>query len=373
MLVVLLCACTTETIYIVEDDITPKTGDSVRVEFLFPGVYSFGNLTSTRADDDNCGLPSVDDRLKNGLKTIDLEEGASLWLLYQVKDKEGNFGDPVLGGYKVVHNANGYSVFSPCKIVKDEKDDHLYLLNEDEEDKPLYITVGKTYRFLLISPALDLTYDVDNKKYTAAIKNGIYFASTDSRYHETQANEQEIEDNVDQNGIHFVQLNPIVEQTARIKLTVKAGDGVFDMKIMDSGVEVSGLQNAYEKKDDGTHETYYWSMEKEDSLAMHLGDKNTRVIIPKSDFTESETNDGKKVLTGDVGILPTDIMSTCMYILVNLEVNGVPTQYVTQLSNMRLYHGRSYNITLTTSIQDGVSVATWYNESWSEDLTPIEE
>jgi lipopolysaccharide export system protein LptA len=102
---------------------------------------------------------------------------------------------------------------------------------------------------------------------------------------------------------------------------------------------------------------------------MQKGDKNTRVVINAKDFTRSE-EDGKITLTGDVGILPTDIMSTTMYILVNIEVNGVPTQYVAALNSMKFYHGFSYNVKLQVTANEGIFVNTWYNESWTKDLTP---
>jgi lipopolysaccharide export system protein LptA len=140
---------------------------------------------------------------------------------------------------------------------------------------------------------------------------------------------------------------------------------------MDSGVEISGLQNAYEGKPSDEEKNYYlWSMTNvSDSIIMQKGDKNTRVVINAKDFTRSE-EDGKITLTGDVGILPTDIMSTTMYILVNIEVNGVPTQYVAALNSMKFYHGFSYNVKLQVTANEGIFVNTWYNESWTKDLTP---
>ncbi len=373
LLTVLLCACTTETVYIVEDDTAPKVGDSVRVEFLCPEVYTFATPqnTTTRAYEAVSLEKRLNDEQKPQLTKTPLKDGALLWLLSQ-KKKGNTYSDPVLGGYKVKYNTNGYPVFSPCQIKRDDQTGTLSLVNIETEENgsPLYITVGDTCRFLIMSPALELqeTTENGNNTYKVFIKNGVYFASTDNRYTETKASDKYISpESVDSNGVQYVKLNPIVEQTARVKVTVVAGDGVYDINIMNSGVEVSGLQNAYDKEG----KDYLWSLDQiEDTLEMHLGDKNTRVVIPQSDFTEYTTESGKKALTGDIGILPTDIMSTVMYILVNVEVNGVPTQYVTQLSMMRLYHGFSYNVTLKVSIQDGVSVATWYNDSWTEDLEP---
>jgi hypothetical protein len=323
---------------------------------------------------------------------VDLDEGESLWLLYQeakYKDEtslevetdangETLFQDPVLKAYKVARSAAGYTTFIPRKISDslDVNNNKITLTQSDDEvvGSPLYLNVGHTYRFLIMSPALDLTTDLsreDAEQYSVAISNGIYFASTDNRYEESKAIAETIEDNVDANGIHYVRLRPIVEQTARIKVTIQAGDGVNSLALMDSGVEISGLQNAYEGKPDGDRKKYLWSMTNvADSIEMHKGDKNSRVSIATSDFVREELEDGTVTLTGDVGILPTDIMSTTMYILLNLEVNGVPTQYVAALNSMKFYHGFSYNVKLIVTVNEGVIVSTWYNEAWTNTLTP---
>ncbi len=419
----LTVACTTHIIYVIEDDeIAPTKGrDSVRVEFLAPEVYAYVTpSTSTRADDgtesgstsnetttsSELTYASIKDRLtdaqKNSLKVIDLDEGQSLWLLFQEAEYNGDgsiktykedvyyedgsikaykgdyvFKEAELRAYKVSRSAAGYTTFIPRKILETTADNggSITLTQSDEGTvgSPLYLDVGHTYRFLIMCPALDLTTDTSRskEKYNVEIKNGIYFASTDNRYEESRAIPETIEDNVDVNGVHYVRLRPIVEQTARIKLTIESGDGVNSLGLMDSGVEISGLQNAYEGEPGDPNKIYYlWSMTNvADSIQMKKGNKNTRVTINAEDFTREE-KDGKVTLTGDVGILPTDIMSTTMYILVNLEVNGVPTQYVAALNSMKFFHGFSYNVKLTVTVNEGVIVSTWYNESWTKDLTP---
>lgn len=404
----LTTSCTTHIIYVTEEEEIPsaKMRDSVRVEFLAPEVYSYisPSLTSTRDGDTNSETaentdnettgsttsngttyPSIKDRLTaeqaNALKVVDLEEGQSLWLLFQEaeynNDDKGDyvFKEAELRAYKVSRSAAGYTTFIPRHIstTDDGKKVTLTQTDEDAVGAPLYLDVGHTYRFLIMSPALALTTDElrSKEKYNVEIKNGIYFASTDNRYEESRAIPETITDNVDVNGIHYVRLRPIVEQTARIKLTIESGKGVNSMSLMDSGVEISGLQNAYEGKPSDEEKNYYlWSMTNvSDSIIMQKGDKNTRVVINAKDFTRSE-EDGKITLTGDVGILPTDIMSTTMYILVNIEVNGVPTQYVAALNSMKFYHGFSYNVKLQVTANEGIFVNTWYNESWTKDLTP---
>lgn len=55
-------------------------------------------------------------------------------------------------------------------------------------------------------------------------------------------------------------------------------------------------------------------------------------------------------------------------VLLNLKVNGNPTQYQMLLTGLYLTAGHSYNYTATVKISNGVTVLTWQNRSWTENV-----
>ena len=105
------------------------------------------------------------------------------------------------------------------------------------------------------------------------------------------------------------------------------------------------MQNTY------LHDTEYnWSSENiADTLVMRMGDKRSWVTLPGS---ELET-DAEGTITGDIGVLPTLTMSTPISVLINMAVNGVPTQYMTLVNETHLLHARSYNFDWTVNVEDG--------------------
>ena len=104
-------------------------------------------------------------------------------------------------------------------------------------------------------------------------------------------------------------------------------------------------------------------MDIKDTLVMKLADKHANAFI--KEFTTDE--DG--VITGHVGVLPTNALSTSCVILINLAVNGVPTQYAVTLYQIKLVHGHSYNLDLEVGLNGNISVMNWANQSWTGEVT----
>ena len=215
----------------------------------------------------------------------------------------------------------------------------------------------------MISPA----YPID-KELKMQVDNGMYLYSTDGRYEETSSRAEEII--VNATGVQYIKLNPIISQVARFTFTIQKGEGVNRLEPLAAGIEISGLQNPYnhptESEEGDNLLTYNWSSEAiADTLVMRLGDKRSWVTLPGEELQVDE--DG--TITGDIGVLPTLTMSTPIAILINMAINGVPTQYMTLLNEQMLLHARSYNLKWKVSVTEGqISVVTWQNQSWVTDL-----
>ena len=154
---------------------------------------------------------------------------------------------------------------------------------------------------------------------------------------------------VNATGVQYIKLNPIISQTARFTFTIEKGEGVNRLEPLAAGIEISGLQNPVMHDE---QLTYNWSSENiADTLVMRIGDKRSWVTLPGEELQTDE--DG--TITGDIGVLPTLTMSTPIAILINMAINGVPTQYMTLLNEQMLLHARSYNL-------------KWQNQSWVTDL-----
>lgn len=105
-------------------------------------------------------------------------------------------------------------------------------------------------------------------------------------------------------------------------------------------------------------------MNKADTLVMRLGDKRAWISLPGEKFvTDSNGN-----LVGDICILPTDARCNTVAILLNMSVNGVPTQYITTLNGMIFEHAKSYNMTFNVGLKNNIVVVNWQNISWTEDI-----
>ena len=342
----MLAACSTE-----EDAPVSVPDGKVQVEFQLPGTYGIGFSGVQSRTVDNLGPDDWHD-LPQPTEEELLPVGSTLWLSYAKLNEEGNtYGTPNLQGYVVGTGTGGYNTLYPCTTTRNAEGK--LEINPEEIGAPLYLE-GGTYKFKMISPAYPVSTDL---KMT--IDNGMYLYSTDGRYKETYSQSILIE--VNTSGVQYIKLNPIISQVARFTFTIHKGPGVYTLEPLEAGIEISGLQNTY------LHDTEYnWSSENiADTLVMRMGDKRSWVTLPGSEI-ETET-DG--ALTGDIGVLPTLTMSTPVAVLINMAVNGVPTQYMTLVNETHLLHAHSYNFRWTVNVEDGqISVVTWQNQSWTTDI-----
>ncbi len=343
----ILTACNTEE----ETPVRVPEG-KVQIEFQLPGTYGI-SISDAQSRADN--LPDAGGEDWHTLPTSAvglLPVGSTLWLSYAKLNEEGNtYGTPNLQGYVVGTGTGGYNTLYPCTTTQNAEGK--LEINPEEIGAPLYLE-GGTYKFKMISPAYPVSTDL---KMT--IDNGMYLYSTDGRYEETYSQPIPIE--VNASGVQYVKLNPIISQVARFTFTIRKGTGVYTLEPLEAGIEISGLQNTY------LHDTEYnWSSENiADTLVMRIGDKRSWVTLPGS---ELET-DAEGTITGDIGVLPTLTMSTPVAVLINMAVNGVPTQYMTLVNETHLLHAHSYNFRWTVKVEEGqISVVTWQNQSWTTDI-----
>ena len=301
----MLAACNTN-----EDAPVSVPDGKVQVEFQLPGTYGISISDAQSRAVDNLG--------------------------------PNDWHDLPQPAHVVGTGTGGYNTLYPCTTTQNAEGK--LEINPEEIGAPLYLE-GGTYKFKMISPAYPVSTDL---KMT--IDNGMYLYSTDGRYKETYSQPILIE--VNTSGVQYVKLNPIISQVARFTFTIHKGPGVYTLEPLEAGIEISGLQNTY------LHDTEYnWSSENiADTLVMRMGDKRSWVTLPGS---ELET-DAEGTITGDIGVLPTLTMSTPVAVLINMAVNGVPTQYMTLVNETHLLHAHSYNFRWTVNVEEGqISVVTW--------------
>ena len=335
----------------------------VEVHILAPQVYGHQvGSPATKADGENV-IGDIDDRLNKDLvPIIDLAEGTTLWLTYErrktadgVEPKE--YDAPVLKSYVVRSAGGGYQALYACDFSK--VGDKLVVDADDASTTatPLYLKHDETYRFRMISPALPIS----QSDLSMHVDNGDSFCSSDQRYTQTSSVDTKIV--AAASGVNYISMNPMIQQTARLRFTLKKGTNVSSILMMGDGVEISGIQDPYLHNVDG--DNYNWSsMDSADTLVMRLGDKRAWVTLPGERFTTNADGD----LVGDICILPTDARSNTVTILLNMAVNGVPTQYITTLNGMVFEHAKSYNMTFTVGLQNNIVVVNWQNVSWTDDI-----
>lgn len=327
----------------------------VEVQILVPQIYGHQpEYPSTKASGDN-----VIGDIKNRLETMpvtDLDEGATMWLTYEHKINENEYAAPELKAYVVRGVGGGYKSLYACK--HSEVDGMLVVNPEDvsESVTPLYLKDNQTYRFRMISPAIPIS----KTNLSMKVDNGYSFCSSDQRYEQTESKDEIIKATA--SGVNYISMNPMIQQTARLKFNLKKGANVSSIVMMEDGVEITGIQNPYLHA--GGNQYNWSSMAEGDTLVMRLGDKRAWVNLPGNRFTVKENGD----LVGDICILPTDARSNTVTILLNMAVNGVPTQYITTLNGMVFEHAKSYNMNFTIGLQNNIVVVNWQNVSWTEDI-----
>ena len=339
-------------------------GEGTRV-VLVPSAFGFDAAGGTRAvnlDDTDDGTHP--DYYYNGFlgapPLVNLPIGTTLWLTYRKGtpvNPSGDLEDPDnftwddmdLHAY-VVQNAAGYNALYPIDSEDVDIDGVTYMKTGDlAYSSPLFLADGY-YQFRMVCPANLIRKD----NLMMQVDNGMYVYANDERYEQTRSSIIHIQ--ADASGVQNIVLNPMINQTARFKVSVSPGTDVDHIDMMSQGVEIAGVQNP-ELNAGGEIEFKWNSMELADTLKMKKGDKYCRVFI--KDFERNGN-----VITGDVGILPTDAMSTTTVVTVNVAVNGIPTQYTVVLNRMRYFHGHSYNLDLELGLDGDIRVMNWASQSW---------
>lgn len=335
----------------------------VEVHILPPQVYGHQvGSPATKADGENV-IGDIGDRLSNDqVPIIDLAEGTTLWLTYERRNTDDGvepkeYDTPVLKSYVVRSAGGGYQALYACAFREVEGK---LVVNADDASTtatPLYLKHDETYRFRMISPALPIS----QSDLSMHVDNGDSFCSSDQRYTQTSSKDTKIVATA--SGVNYISMNPMIQQTARLRFTLKKGDNVSSIVMMGDGVEISGIQDPYLHDPGG--DNYNWSsMDTADTLVMRLGDKRAWVTLPGERFTTNAAGN----LVGDICILPTDARSNTVTILLNMAVNGVPTQYITTLNGMVFEHAKSYNMTFTVGLQNNIVVVNWQNVAWTYDI-----
>lgn len=312
----------------------------LKVPVLAGGVYA--GLTpgfETKA-------ASLRDSLEDAGRTLpekqDLPVGTTLYLMIQVWDAEkGEFvQDKERYPLKSYVVGGGNSLY-PCRVDYDGT-------CLEQTGSPLMLGVGK-YKFHAVSPARlirDTTINGKEYKDVMPIVNGDYVIASDPNWYETAPKEADIVITTG-SAVEPVELNPMINQTAEMVFNIKKGKNVTKLEILPEGVDLTGIQ------DDNSGVAFHWSIGGSE-LPMKVGDKYHGVKV--TDW--SETGDG---LQGKISILPTDATTNAIFILFNIAVNDVPTQYMASLNQQYYKSSHRYTYDFRVNVEDGIHVATWDN------------
>lgn len=348
-----------------KQDIPDKGGQSVpegmvEVRPALPGMFSSIPRdasqicqTATRAYDDNT---TTDKKLG---KTIRLPEGSTVWLIAR-----NSSDNTLVKNSYVVYNSgetDARSYLVPCKVNDAGSMTSM-------EGTPLYLKEGMTYLFYAVSPARKLDESLFTEgKVGFRVKNGMYFYANDCRYDKTTPAEITIESK-NTEAVQEITLSPMINQTAELKFRISKGNGVHDLDIQPSGIQISGLQNdSPEANADGTPNPYgdsdglYWHMSQnknDEPITLQHGDKAG--IYNRYDYMID--TDGNVNI--EVPVLPMWSLSKPVIVVFRLKVNGVPTSYEMMLNEKDFKAGYSYGYWDEVSIRNGVEVITWQYVSW---------
>ena len=348
-----------------------------------PAVYgAFLNGPETRAIDLESTAPGGANYYYNGFvgepTKTKLPVGTTVWLTYRkgaptsghatavnaMTDEQletvdptwFTWGTPDLQAY-IVENVAGYNALYPIQSDIDEVDGTEVLVVDPNitYTNPLYLEEG-FYQFRMVTPA----YPIKASNLSMQVSNGMYLFSNDERYEQTRSKIIRVRET--DAAVMNIVLNPIIAQMARISVEIKPGENVNTLEMMSPGVEVSGMQDP---ELDGLGKlAFKWtSMDLRDTLEMKRGHKYSRTYM--TDFDVDENG----VIRGDIGVLPTNAMSTVSYILINMAVNGIPTQYVLTMSRLKFFHGHTYDLKIQVDADGHINVMSWANQAWSGEVT----
>lgn len=334
-----------------------------------PRVASDSRAPETRVYDSN---ETTDGKLA-GKPTYRLPNGSTVWLIAHNEsetDAKKKFSMSSFAVFNPEDDEN-MSFLVPCTV---EENGDL----KNMEGTPFYLQNNTTYKFSAISPARKFDEDMLAKgKLGFKLKNGEYLYANDARYTNTTPQTITVTgDNTE--DVHVIKLNPMMNQTAQLKFRISKGEGVHDLDIQPSGIQISGLQN--DSPDDlgsdgqpnpyGDHEGIYWHMSKgkladqsyDEPITLQHGSKSGS--LNRYDYTI----DYEERINIEVPILPMKSVSKPVIVLFRLKVNGVPSSYEMMLNEKDFKAGYSYGYRGEVSIEKGVTVITWQFVSWEHDV-----
>jgi len=291
-------------------------------------------------------------------KTVRLPEGSTVWLIA----RNENDNTLVKNSY-VVYNSDeedARSYLIPCEV------DAAGAMTS-MEGMPLYLKEGSEYLFYAVSPARELDKEqFAQGKVAFQVKNGAYFYANDGRYEKTTPQRITVE-STNTEAVQEISLRPMINQTAELKFQIRKGEGVHDLDIQPSGIQISGLQNDSPDPGNiyGDSGGLFWHMSQaadDEPILLQHGDKAG--TYNNYDYTI----DSEKRVNIQVPVLPMRSISKPVIVVFRLKVNGVPTSYEMMLNEKDFKAGYSYGYRGEVSITAGVTVITWQYVSWELDV-----
>ncbi len=387
----------------------------VRVDFRLPGIFSpIPDDGSPKSRAGEYAFPETrtvaanDTILNRKLKHPDPNQpvpipyGSTVWISYvegsSTYDAKGNiittYDEEPKYHACVVRADAGYNSLYPLNvkdttIVVNGVEETFITPERETLGRPLLLTDQSKYRFKMMYPALP----VHKTKKSIIVENGMFFCAHDGRYEETAPTDTKV--SKENSGVAYVSLNPVVHQTSRFHFRIRAGANVTDLAPLHTGVEVTGLQTpgvnwkyddkgnnlGFDPESTSGYIEYKWpSMDIADTLEMKMGDKYSWTHVygdskyaSMGTYYDEESGLNKKMLEADVYFLPTNAQSSSVVVLFNLLLNGIPTQFMVTISQSATFtnifkHAHSYNLDMTVSRKEGITVITWQNQSWVADM-----
>ena len=360
-----MAACTKEQA-VVEPQAYEVPEGMRAVQFTLPGVIGAPLKETSRAESRMGNMPDseLDSLTLKDKDPVNLPDGTTLWIKAQ-EIVEGQTPHEVVNSY-VVRNISGtdegQQMLYPCTV--DSAGNVV-----EESSVPMFLKVNTRYRFHAVSPARAF---VEGSNFGLYVNNKEYVIATDIRYDQTRPKEVQITEG--EGTVQIVEMNYLINQTAQLEFTIYAADNnpnIYSLDVMPQGVEISGVQNRYSSKESADGEPWNWLME--DTLEVRVGQYDERVVIRKTNDADDnfirKNDDGS--LYVKCPILPTDVFSTPIIVLFNLEVNGIPTQYELMLREKIFRSGYTYHYKGKLDIQNGVTVMTWQYVSWDIGDLPL--
>lgn len=344
---VFFCACRPEL---------PKNEEQIpegmcKVVFRLPKAYPDIPALANQAKASN---------IYDNKEALPLPEGSTLWLIYE--EYVGNAWQPcdTAKPYVVMNDADGTRSVYPCQVDREGN------AIPGSIQPSLYLKPGTSYRFRAVSPAKAWD-DKDNFGYL--VDNGQTLLANDERYNRTRPLVHNLVGGA--GDIEVIELNPLAYQTAKVQFTVCPAEGIHQLGLLPSGIEITGCQDIVD-----SYSGHNWSA-MGDTIVAYPGHKRSSVSVKECSYVQKDTtiNDGgtsfvlpEGSLIAETTLLPTDARSNSIVVSFNIQINGIPTHYSLYLNNKVFRAGRSYHYIGRVSIEDGITVFSWQNVQWNTDV-----